>query len=225
MADGRILPGRKVYYNSLLCAIHMQVHFMAAETIDAKANVEKVHTFEVFGQARDPSTVELFSSAPGFVYVPKRLPQVMRMEPGVQNRFQLAVKTMAEGTMSVHVTCVDVNTKILVGSWLLMINSTAPSPDAEMETEATVGKKEFQSFPFTSPLQEDMRFNFRSSNPDVMEIKGDSIHFRAKETKNIRVFMPARTHESEEDIFLLVNSDDEKYSACFLIRIRFILKE
>ena len=143
IADGRILPGRKVYYNSLLCAIHMQVHFMAAETIDAKANVEKVHTFEVFGQARDPSTVELFSSAPGFVYVPKRLPQVMRMEPGVQNRLQLAVKTMAEGTMSVHVTCVDVNTKILVGSWLLMINSTAPSPDAEMETEATVGKKEF----------------------------------------------------------------------------------
>ena len=70
-----------------------------------------------------------------------------------------------------------------------------------------------------------MRFHFRSSNPDIMEIKGDSINFRAKETKNIRVFMPARTHESEEDIFLLVNAEDEKYSACFLIRIRFILKD
>ena len=50
----------------------------------------------------------------------------MRMEPGVQNRLQLAVKTMTAGMMSVHVTCVDVNSKALVGSWLLMINSSAP---------------------------------------------------------------------------------------------------
>ena len=49
MADGRILPGRKVYFNNLLCAIHMQVHFMAAESIEAKAMVETVHTFEAFG--------------------------------------------------------------------------------------------------------------------------------------------------------------------------------
>ena len=49
MADGRILPGRKVYFNNLLCAIHMQVHFMAAESIEAKAMVETVHTFEALG--------------------------------------------------------------------------------------------------------------------------------------------------------------------------------
>lgn len=111
------------------------------------------------------------------------------------------------------------NTGELVYSWLLVLDSEAPTVTKHHKVDVKRGHISEQMMEFVSRMKTRAVFEFTSSNEDLMLPKVKSLPLAAGESKLIDLHFPALNQTGAHVAYLFANDVDHNVVECYEMRI------
>ena len=105
------------------------------------------------------------------VYFPSPFDKPISLIPGKYNAIDVNIKSFSETTQRVQINCVDINSKELVYSWLLRVDTGVPNVTKIFEVTAKCGQESVQKFVYQNRASALTIYEFTCSHPDVLQVK------------------------------------------------------
>jgi len=147
-------------------------------------------------------------------------PGNFRLVPNAHNKFAIHYRSSQAGAQRVHVHLVDVDSKELVGAWLLTAVSAAPQITKTYDVELPVGAASTKRIPYRNPWDRARAFSLVSSDEAVCKPRdgGDRLQIPPNGTEYLRLFFPAMRRGLHQ-VFLFVNDEHDQSEDVFLLRL------
>lgn len=94
--------------------------------------------------------------------------ETFQLVPMAYNRVLLKYSPTSMGSRRLHINMIDVDSRELVSSWVLVSSATAPDVLRQYEVQGVVGVPQTKKIVFQNPWDVPRRFVLTSSNEAVM---------------------------------------------------------
>ena len=166
-------------------------------------------------------TVKLYSSHPKVVSFSAPHDQPFTLLPRSVNSLPVVVRSDSTQIQRVRVHCVDIYHKRLVHAWVLTIQSSASSINTVYEIKAKVGQDSTKKIVFMNRSQSWAMFHFRSSHPNVLEVREPRMGLEGGAKGYLPVYIPAVHQPSLAEVCVFASDTEENIFEVIMFKIEY----
>ncbi|XP_057212915.1 nephrocystin-4-like [Triplophysa rosa] len=141
---------------------------------------------------------------------------------GVQD-VRVGVRALRPGSRFFYLNVVDVDTRQLVGSWLLCITCRQPVISKAFEIKVPVdgGKGSNKKISFTNPYSTSKVFKLSTDHPDLLMFKEEQFKIRGGEIYTIGLRFAPTQNPGTEEILIFINDQQDKNEDTYCVRVQY----
>ncbi|XP_065102916.1 nephrocystin-4 isoform X2 [Paramisgurnus dabryanus] len=141
---------------------------------------------------------------------------------GVQD-VRVGVKALRPGSRFFYLNVLDVDTRQLVGSWLLCITCRQPVISKAFEIKVPVdgGKGSNKKISFTNPYSTSRVFTLSTDHPDLLMFKEEQFQIMGGEIYTIGLRFAPTQNPGTEEILIFINDQQDKNEDTYCVRVQY----
>ncbi|XP_048873237.1 nephrocystin-4 isoform X2 [Brienomyrus brachyistius] len=165
--------------------------------------------------------VRCYTSHPGEIQVDPV--EVFALPAAAVQDLRVGVRAWRPGGRFAYLNVVDVEHRQLVSSWLLCLSCRQPLISKAFEIFLPVGggKGSSKKITYTNPYQNKRVFLLRTTHPDLLHFKEDSVEIGGGETYTIGLRFASGQSAGVEEILVFINNHDDTNEETFCIRVQY----
>lgn len=148
--------------------------------------------------------------------------EIYKLTPNAYNALSVNVRTYERDYRKVRINCVDINTKELIRSWLMLIESEEPKVTKTEDIKLIIDRGVSREIDFTNKLNKEAVFEFATSRPDLCVPKQTHVLVGAKATKRIEFFFPPKRIKGKGDCLVFINDEDYNFYESYRFKLKYI---
>ena len=141
--------------------------------------------------------------------------EVMKIIPGTHNILNVGVRTYERDYKKVKINWVDINTKELIRSWLMLVESEEPKITRSIDIKLIIDRGVTKEIDFENKLNKEAVFEFASNRPDLCKPKQSHVVVGPKAIKRIEFFFLPKRAKAKGDCLIFIN--DEEYPVLIVL--------
>jgi nephrocystin-4 len=142
--------------------------------------------------------------------------------PNSHNVLNVSVRTFEKDYKKVKINCVDANTRELVKSWLMLVESEEPKITRSIEIKLMIDKGVTREIDFENKLNKEAIFEFASTRPDLCQPRQTHVRVGPKSTKRVEFFFPPKRTKGKGDCLIFINDEDFNFYESYRFRLSYV---
>ncbi|XP_072569481.1 nephrocystin-4 isoform X1 [Paramormyrops kingsleyae] len=165
--------------------------------------------------------VRCYASHPGEIQVDPV--EVFALPAAAVQDLRVGVRAWRPGGRFAYLNVVDVEHRQLLSAWLLCLSCRQPLISKAFEIFLPVGggKGSSKKITYTNPYQNKRAFLLRTTHPDLLHFKEDSVEIEGGETYTIGLRFAPGQSAGVEEILVFINNHDDTNEETFCIRVQY----
>ena len=148
--------------------------------------------------------------------------EVVKLVPSTHNILNVSVRTYERDYKKVKINWVDVNTKELVRSWLILVESEEPKITRSIDIKLVIDRGVTREIDFENKLNKEAIFEFASTRPDLCKPKQSHVLVGPKATKRIEFFFPPKRAKGKGECLIFINDEEYNFYESYRFKLAYI---
>jgi nephrocystin-4 len=145
------------------------------------------------------------------------------IKPKSHNVLNVSVRTFERDYRKVKINVVDVDTKELVKSWLMLVESEEPKITRTIDVKLIIDKGLTREIDFTNKLNKETVFELASTRPDLCKPRKRHVLVGPRETKRIEFYFPPKRVKGRCDCLIFINDEDYNFYESYKFKLAYII--
>jgi len=117
---------------------------------------------------------------------------------------------------------VDIHTKELVKSWLILVESEEPKVTRSIDIKLVIDKGVTREIDFENKLNKEAIFEFASTRPDLCKPKQSHMLVGPKATKRVEFFFPPKRIKGKGECLIFINDEEYNFYESYRFKLAYI---
>jgi nephrocystin-4 len=148
--------------------------------------------------------------------------EVQNIYPNTHNVLNVSVRTFERDYKKVRINCVDANTKELIKSWLMLVESEEPKVTQSHDVKLILDRGINREIDFENKLNKEAIFEFASTRPDLCRPIQSHVRVGPRMIKRIEFFFPPKRVKGKDDCLIFINDEEYNFYECFRFKLSYI---
>jgi hypothetical protein len=205
------------FCSSLQCVLKIIIESQLCIYTKSKVGLRMEHTLTM--EADKPRQVLLYSNNSRMV---ETTGEVYKLFPNSYNTLIVNVRTFERDYRKVRINAVDINTREMVKSWLMLIESEEPKVTRTEDINLIIDRGVTREIDFTNKLNKEVIFEFASSRPDLCKPRQSHIKVAARMTKRVEFFFAPRRIKGKGDCLIFINDEEYNFYESYRFKLKYI---
>mmetsp|Transcript_20156 Transcript_20156/g.20185 ORF Transcript_20156/g.20185 Transcript_20156/m.20185 type:complete len:414 (+) Transcript_20156:475-1716(+) len=205
------------YCSEVVANWEIKLHSLVG--VDVNVTMGQATAIRLACPGDEARTVALFSSKDNSVFFPSPHDKPFTLLPRSVNSLPVMIRSDTPQIQRVRVHCVDIFHRQLVHAWIIRIESSAATITQIYEVKCKLGQPTDKRVLFVNRSQSWAIFHFRSSHPNVLEIKEPRISLEGGAKGYLWVHAPATSQPNPAEVCVFATDSEENIFECLLFKI------
>ena len=116
----------------------------------------------------------------------------------------------------------DANTRDLVKSWLMLVESEEPKITRSIEVKLVNDKGVRREIDFENKLNKEAIFEFTSTRPDLCKPSQSHVRVAPKSMKRVEFFFPPKRVNGKGDCLIFINDEEYNFYESYRFKLAYI---
>ena len=150
------------FNSGLQCVLKIVIHSVMCIYTKSRVGLRMEHTLTM--DSDKPRQVMLYSSNSRMI---ETTGEVVKLHPNSYNALTVSVRTFERDYKTVKINAIDFNTKEMIKSWLMLIESEEPKVTRTEDISLIIDRGVTREIDFTNKLNRETVFELASNRPDL----------------------------------------------------------
>ena len=201
----------------LQCVLKISIESVFCIYTKSRVGLKMDHTLTMEGDK--PRKVLLYSSNNRIV---ETNVEVQNIIPNTHNILNVSVRTFERDYKKVKINCVDANTRELLKSWLMLVESEEPKITRTIDIKLIIDKGVTREIDFENKLNKEAIFEFASTRPDLCQPRHTHVRVGPKGVKRVEFFFPPKKIKGKGDCLIFVNDEEYNFYESYRFKLAYI---
>ena len=188
--------------------------------ISSSLGVRTKSTLSLFPSSKT-RTVKFFSSDPSALYFSNPFSSPFIIIPNMRYDIDYVVHPVRNIDYNIEVTCVDVDTKEVVKSWLVKTRPMNTEINQIVKLNCKANAVTNVKFTFVNPLNEFGVIRFESSNKSILTVNKEMISFNANESVFVHCEIKSQNDIAKASVYVFVTDAEDVFNQTILFEINY----
>ncbi|KAI8901135.1 hypothetical protein BC833DRAFT_579101 [Globomyces pollinis-pini] len=134
----------------------------------------------------------------------------------------LMIHPASEFDAPVIANVVDIETKELISSWMIVSHISMPSITKVFDITLKKDKQSNKKLLYTNPFLHSKFLTMRTDSPHLLQFKSNVMDLKGGESQYIGLKFAPSTNNTNTDILVFLNNDQDKVEECLCIHVQYI---
>jgi len=144
---------------------------------------------------------------------------IFHMQPRSVTKAQLHFRPRCIGESTSLIHAVDVESRSVVGAWILRANATKPPVTKEFDVRLTLGEPSTKRIAYANQWDAPRVYLVSTNEPGYVKVKTPRLAMAARGRTYIRLLFPPREEITDMQVYVFVNRQDGQIEECLLFRL------
>ncbi|KRX06407.1 hypothetical protein PPERSA_05020 [Pseudocohnilembus persalinus] len=215
-----ILAYSDPYKSELLGNWQIEIHSLKGIEL-SKVKMGQAVPFKLTVDDNIQRTVKLYSSHPFIVGFREKDQLPRTIQPHRTEVIEAIAKSYSEAPKRVQINCVDVNSKELVHSWIVNIETDQPTISKKFLLECKVGVDEVHKFVYYNRAPNYYIYSFESSDPEIMEVLDSKVGIEKGQKEQIKIKFHKRDSPGIAEVYVFAQDENERNFEVLLFQVKY----
>lgn len=142
--------------------------------------------------------------------------------PDKHNVLTVSVRTFERDYKKVRVNCVDLNTRELIKSWLMLVESEEPKVTRSIDVQLMIDRGVTREIDFENKLNKEAIFEFASTRPDLCKPRVSHIRVGPRNVKRVEFYFPPQRQKGKGECLIFVNDEEYNFYESYRFKLKYI---
>lgn len=205
------------FCSGLQCVLRVCIESVFCVYTKSRVGLRMEQTLTMEGDK--PRKVLLYSSNSRIV---ETTGEVQTIQPNSHNILNVSIRSFERDYKKVKINCVDANTRELLKSWLMLVESEEPKVTKSIDVNLIIDRGVTREIDFENKLNKEAIFEFASNRPDLCQPRQTHVRVGPRATKRVEFYFPPKRIKGKGDVLIFINDEEYNFYESYRFKLAYI---